>query len=93
MINTKYMVIEKFLNGDPKPVYRRFKEKGRLAPDGLNYISSWINEEMTCCYQVMETSDRSLLEQWMKNWNDIIDFEVFHVIDSTEALEKISPYL
>jgi hypothetical protein len=87
------MVIEKFLNGDPKPVYRRFKEKGRLAPDGLNYISSWINEEMTCCYQVMETSDRSLLEQWMKNWNDIIDFEVFHVIDSTEALEKISPYL
>jgi len=93
MTNTAYMVIEKYKNGDARPVYRRFKEKGRMAPEGLNYITSWINEEMTVCYQIMETNDRALLDQWMKNWDDIVDFEVYPVISSEEALEKISPFL
>lgn len=87
------MIIERFRNGDPLPVYRRFRDKGRLMPDGLKYISSWINEEVTCCYQVMETSDRSLLDQWIDNWKDITDFEVFPVITSKEALEKVTPFL
>lgn len=93
MKNRIYMVIEKYKNKDPKPVYRRFKEKGRMAPDGLNYISSWINEDVTVCYQIMETGNPALLELWMDNWKDIVDFDVFPVINSKEALEKVSPFL
>jgi hypothetical protein len=93
MQTTTYMVIEKYKNGDSIPVYRRFREKGRLAPEGLTYISSWINEEMTTCYQIMETSDPQLLDQWMSNWKDIVDFEVFPVITSKETLKKTTPYL
>jgi hypothetical protein len=75
-----FMVIEKFKNNDAIPVYRRFKERGRLAPEGLNYISSWVDHNLTRCYQVMETLDRGLLDQWIANWNDLIDFEVHRVI-------------
>ena len=88
-----YMVIEHFKNGDGKPVYRRFRDKGRLAPEGLNYISSWIDEDIKLCYQVMETNDRKLLDEWISNWKDIVDFEVIPVITSKEALEKITPFL
>lgn len=93
MKNTTYMVIEKYKNNDPRPVYRRFREKGRMAPAGLTYVNSWITGDVASCYQLMETSDRALLEQWMDNWKDIVDFEVFPVISSREALEKVAPSL
>ncbi len=88
-----YMVIEKFRNGDAVPVYRRFRDSGRLAPDGLTYISSWVTDDLTRCYQVMETADRKLLEQWMSKWNDVVDFEVHPVVTSKEAAQKVSPRL
>jgi len=87
------MVIERFRHGDAAPVYRRFRERGRMAPPGLNYISSWVNEELTTCYQVMETADRALLEQWIGQWSDLVDFEVQAVITSTEAAQRIEPGL
>lgn len=93
MKKTTYMVIEKFKNGDNISVYRRFRDKGRLAPEGLEYISSWIDESISCCYQIMETHNRLLLEQWMDNWKDIVDFEVFPVITSKEASERMSKFL
>jgi hypothetical protein len=93
MKKTTYMVIEKFKNGDNISVYRRFRDKGRLAPEGLKYISSWIDESILCCYQIMETHDSKLLEQWMNNWEDIIDFDVFPVISSKEAAERMSKFL
>jgi hypothetical protein len=83
-----YMVIERFRNGDAAPVYRRFKELGRLAPEGLNYISSWVTADLTACYQVMETADRALLEQWMNRWRDLVEFEVHAVITSQEAAQR-----
>ena len=88
-----YMVIEHFKNQDAVPVYRRFRDKGRLAPEGLTYVSSWIDEKMCICYQVMETKNRRLLDEWIANWSDIVDFEVVPVITSKEAAEKISPLL
>lgn len=88
-----YMVIEHFKNSDAKPVYRRFRDSGRLAPEGLIYVSSWIDEPMHRCYQIMETNDRELIDQWISNWSDIVEFEVFPVITSKEALEKITPFL
>ena len=84
-----YMIVEHFKNKDALPVYRRFSEQGRLAPDGLTYISSWVDEQFQRCFQLMETDERSLLDQWMANWNDLVDFEVFPVMPSHEAMEKI----
>ena len=88
-----YMVVEHFKDGDALPVYRRFREQGRLAPVGLTYVSSWVDETLQRCFQLMETDDRNLLEQWIANWSDIVDFEVFPVMTSQEAVEKITPYL
>jgi hypothetical protein len=89
----QYMVVEHFKNKDAVPAYRRFRERGRLAPEGLFYISSWIDENIERCYVVMETHDRSLLDQWIANWSDIIDFEVYPVISTQDVLEKLSPRL
>jgi hypothetical protein len=80
-----FLVIETFKNGDPKPVYQRFRERGRLAPPGLTYLSSWVTTDLSRCYQVMEASDRALLDRWIANWSDLVDFEVIAVITSIEA--------
>jgi hypothetical protein len=88
-----YMVIENFKNEDAVPVYRRFRDHGRLAPAGLSYVSSWVSDKLDRCYQLMETADRTLLDQWMANWSDIVDFEVHAVISSKEAAEKMAQSL
>ena len=87
------MVIERFKNGDSVPVYRRFRDQGRLAPQGLSYVSSWVDTELEICYQVMETDNPMLLNQWIAHWQDIVDFEVHPVITSAEAAERIAPHL
>jgi len=87
------MIIERFKNGDPVPVYRRFRDQGRMAPEGLTYVSSWVTEDMSRCYQVMECDDRRLLEQWMTRWSDVTDFEVIPVVTSAQAVERIRPRL
>lgn len=93
MPQTTYVIVEHFRNGDAVPVYRRFRERGRMAPDGLNYISSWVTPDLTRCYQIMEALDRALLEQWMANWSDLVEFEVHPVITSNEASARIGPRL
>ena len=84
-----YMVLERFRNSDAAAVYRRFRERGRMAPDGLNYISSWVTADLSTCFQVMETANRALLEDWMSHWSDLVDFEVHPVITSQQAAEKV----
>jgi len=93
MQRTLYMVVERFKNKDAVPVYRRFKDSGRMMPDGLAYVSSWIDDKLERCYQLMETHDRSLLDAWMARWSDLMEFEVYPVITSKEAVEKIAPRL
>ena len=66
-------------------MYERFRVKGRLAPEGLIYVGSWVTPDLAHCYQIMQCDDRSLLETWMAAWNDIVDFEVHPVISSAEA--------
>ena len=88
-----YMVVEHFKNRDAVPVYRRFRDQGRLAPEGVTYVSSWVDAQLQRCYQVMETHDRRLLDQWMSRWSDLVDFEVYPVMTSKEAAEKIAPLL
>jgi hypothetical protein len=88
-----YMIVERFKNEDPVPVYRRFRDRGRLAPEGLTYVSSWVDTALTRCYQIMETEDRALLDQWIARWSDLVDFEVHPVMTSAEAFEVIAPRL
>ena len=88
-----YMIIESFRNRDPVPVYRRFRDKGRQAPEGLAYISSWVTTDMSRCYQLMECKDRRLLDEWITRWSDVADLEVIPVITSAQAVERIAPRL
>ena len=83
-----YMIIERFHPGKVAALYQRFDERGRLMPEGLNYVNSWIDEGVTTCYQVMETADRALLDAWIANWDDLADFEVVPVLTSAQARAK-----
>ena len=83
------MIVEHFKDGKDRPVYERFRARGRLAPEGLEYISSWVTSDLTRCYQVMECENRALLEQWIAAWKDIVDFEIHPVITSAEAAERV----
>ena len=87
------MIIEHFRDGDGTSVYRRFRERGRMAPSGLEYVSSWVETNYARCFQVMQTDDPRLLDQWMDRWRDLIDFEVLPVMTSKEAAEVIAPRL
>lgn len=84
-----YMVIERFRAGDPRPVYARFRAQGRLAPEGLEYVDSWVTHDLTACYQLMRTDRPELLTQWISRWSDLVDFEVVPVITSAEASQRV----
>jgi hypothetical protein len=88
-----YMIVEHFRDGDAVPVYRRFRDRGRLAPDGLRYVSSWVTSDLRHCYQVMECDDPRLLDEWMIQWRDIVDFERVPVMTSAEAASAVAPHL
>lgn len=83
------MIVEHFRGGDPRPVYERFRERGRLAPEGLEYCGSWVTTDLTRCYQVMECPQRELLDEWMVQWDDLVDFEVVEVVSSSDAVERV----
>ena len=80
-----YLIIERSRNGDAAPVYARFRERGRLAPEGLRYVDSWVTLDRTTCYQVMEAADAALVTEWTANWEDLVDFEVVPVTTSAVA--------
>jgi uncharacterized protein DUF3303 len=88
-----YMVLETFRNGDAVPIYRRFRDRGRMMPEGLRYVSSWIDDGLTRCWQVMEAENRALLDEWIANWSDLVDFEVLPVFTSKEVVEMMAPRL
>ena len=81
------MVIEKFKNNNSKAVYDRAHEKGRMLPDGLGYIDSWVEANLGRCFQLMECDRVDLFHQWMIQWDDLIEFEIIPVITSKEAFE------
>ncbi len=82
------MVIERFVRG-PAPVYERAAERGRMLPDGLHYVDSWIDERLDRCFQLMETDDAALFNDWIANWSDLVEFEVVPVVDSATAAEGV----
>jgi len=88
-----YMVVEHFRGGDALPVYRRFRDCGRLAPDGLRYLGSWVSDDLRRCFQVMECEDPALLAQWTARWEDLVEFEIVPVLTSAEAMAVVAPRL
>jgi hypothetical protein len=86
----QYMIVETFKRG-PEPVYERFRARGRLGPDGLKYVGSWVSVTGDRCYQLMECDDRALLDQWIAAWSDLVGFEVIPVTSSAEAAARFGP--
>jgi hypothetical protein len=84
-----FMVIEHYVSG-AAPVYERFAERGRQAPEGLTYVDSWIDAGLTRCFQLMECDDLALLQRWIANWEDIVRFEVVPVTTSATTAEAVS---
>jgi hypothetical protein len=85
------MVIERYKHG-PELVYRRAAERGRMLPDGLHYVDSWVvdDERLDRCFQLMETDDPSSFDEWLSHWSDLAEFEVIPVIDSAAAAARVS---
>ncbi|MGH6660535.1 MAG: DUF3303 domain-containing protein [Rhodospirillales bacterium] len=84
-----FMVIENFRHQDAKSVYRRFQEKGRLMPEGLNFVHSWVAADLSRCFQVMECDAVSLLQQWVTEWSDLVEFEIVPVVSGAEAAKAV----
>ena len=88
-----FMVIERFRPGQAPAIYRRFRERGRMAPAHVRYVSSWVDLGFQRCFQVMEADDERALQEWAANWDDLIAFEVIPVLTSAEAAAAIAPEL
>ena len=85
-----FMVIEHFKNRDGTAVYRRFREHGRMMPEGLRYIDSWVEPNYDRCFQLMECDDPTLFQQWISYWHDLVEFEIIPVVTSREASERVA---
>ena len=88
-----YMVIERFKNQDAVPVYRRFRDKGRMTPEGLAYVARWVATTLERCFQIMESADPALVSEWIGHWDDIVDFEVVPIMSSEDAVRAMRPKL
>ena len=86
-----FMVIERFRDGDAAAVYRRFRERGRMTPEGLRYVESWVEAGFGRCFQLMECDDPELFNQWVARWEDLVDFEIVPVLTSREAADAMAP--
>ena len=88
-----FMVIERFRDRDAKAIYRRFREQGRMMPDGLTYVGSWIEANFDRCFQLMECDNARLLQDWLLNWNDLMECEIVPVVPSKETRELVESRL
>ena len=84
------MVVERFRNQDAKAVYRRFEQRGRLAPDGLTYVGSWVEASLDRWFQLMECDDAILLQQWVAEWSDLVSFEIVPVVSGKDTAAALS---
>jgi hypothetical protein len=88
-----FMVVERFRNQDAKSVYRRFREKGRMLPEGVTFVNSWVEADLSRCFQLMECGDVSLLQRWVVEWSDLIHFEIVPVVPGKETAAALAEAL
>ena len=89
----QFMVIERFRNQDARTIYRRLRERGRMMPEGLTYVSSWVSADLGRCFQLMETDDVSLFQRWIASWSDLMEFEVVPVTPGASTTEALAGQL
>ncbi len=82
-----FMVIERFKDRNPVPIYQRLRESGRSLPEGLRYIDSWVEANFARCFQLMECDDARLLQEWVLAWVDLVEFEIVPVSPSRKVRE------
>jgi hypothetical protein len=88
-----FMVIERFKNRNARAVYTRSRERGRMLPEGLKYVGSWVEANFDRCFQLMECEDARLLQKWVFEWQDLVDFEIVPVVSSKDTTDTINPML
>jgi hypothetical protein len=89
-----FMIIERFRDNDMVPVYRRVRDEGRMLPEGLRYVDSWVEANFNRCFQLMECDDLRLLQEWVLNWRGSgVEFEIVPVVKSAETRAAVAPYL
>jgi hypothetical protein len=85
-----FMVVETFRNQDAKPIYHRLREKGRMMPDGLKFVGSWVAADLGRCFQLMEADDITLLQRWITRWSDLMAFEIVPVVEGKDTAQALS---
>lgn len=88
-----FMVIERFKDRDALAVYRRFRARGRMTPEGLGFVGSWVEANCDRCFQLMECDDVRLLQVWAAHWRDLVEFEFVPVVAGKDTAEALVPYL
>ena len=89
-----FMVIERFRDREPLPIYRRLRDSGRMLPEGLTYLDSWVEPNFDRCFQLMECDDLRLIQQWVLNWRDLgVKIEIVPVVPSKDTIEVVGPCL
>lgn len=88
-----FMVVETFRNQDAKAAYRRFRDMGRVMPDGLSFVGSWTTADLSRCFQLMETEDVTLLQRWVAGWSDLVAFEIVPLVTGKETAEALADQL
>ncbi|MEM7372288.1 MAG: DUF3303 family protein [Bacteroidota bacterium] len=83
-----FMIIEKYKPGKSREIYARFAANGRMLPGGVEFVDSWIEENLQTCYQIMKSESEAKIEEWISHWKDLVDFEVIPVISSEEAAQR-----
>ena len=89
----QFMVIETFRDQDAKAVYRRLRDKGRMMPENLKFLSSWVSADLGRCFQLMEADDITLFQRWIADWQDVVEFEVVPVVEGKTTREALTPLL
>jgi hypothetical protein len=88
-----FMVVERFRNRDTKPIYRRLREQGRQMPEGLRFVDSWVEPSFERCFQLMETGDARILQNWVASWTDLMEFEILPVVHSKDTRQDVEASL
>ena len=88
-----FMVVEHFERGKAKEIYRRLQERGRMMPEGLKYINSWISADFNRCWQLMECDDPRLFQEWVLQWEDLFELEIIPVVSSEETKQVVNKLL
>ena len=89
-----FMVIERFRDDDMVPVYRKLRDDGRLMPEGLRYVDSWVEPNFSRCFQLMECDDLRLFQEWVLRWRGLgVTIEIVPVVRSEDTRQVVAPHL